>query len=260
MDAVYAVRPGERNESLRYSLRSLVNVEHDGVWLFGHAPSWVSNVGIVKRGRVGSKYETVTQHIKAACMHNEVSDPFMLWNDDFFALEHIGPMPRLHRGPLAPELKQFSRRRDEWARSLRGVEKVLSRSAVTMLSYELHVPLIVHKAEMLDAIARLYAAGVPSACRRTVYGNLTDLGGVEIPDPKMKKDWLPGPWISTHPGSFNLRAKPHLQRLFPHSGPYEVPSESVFSPAPVLGPTKNLRDPQNGVQIDETHRQREETE
>jgi hypothetical protein len=112
----------------------------------------------------------------------------------------------------------------------------------------LHVPIIVRKAEMVAAIALIQQLGLSSACRRTIYGNLAQLGGTEIDDVKMNRDWPTGPWVSSTPATFNLRAKPHLQRLFPAHGPYEMPPESVFSPSPVLGPTETLQDPQIGAQ------------
>lgn len=255
MDAVYVVRPGENNAPLRYSLRSLQNVHHGHVWIFGHAPSWVTNAWIIERPRTGSKYETVTEHIKAACLNPDVSDPFMLWNDDFYAVEHIGPMPNLHRGSLVVEMRKFAKRRDEWARGLRGAWHLASGTA---LCYELHVPIIVHKPAMLDAIAQIRGAGIPSACRRTVYGNIARLGGLEIADVKMNRDWPSGSWVSSNPATFNLRAKPHLQRLFPAHGRYETASESVFSPSPVLAPTENLPEPQIGAQTPEKQHDREE--
>lgn len=244
MDAVYVVRPGEKNEPLRYSLRSLVNVEHDEVWIFGHAPSWVMNVTAVERPRTGSTYETVTQHIRAACLHPGVSDPFMLWNDDFYAVQQVGPLPAFHRGSLALELRKFQYRKDEWARGLRAAANIVPTSS---LSYELHVPIIVHKTEMLAAIELIRREGVTSSCRRTVYGNLAQLGGTRIDDPKMGYEWPTGQWVSSTPGTFNRLAKPNLHRLFPTHGAYEVPSESVFSPSLVLAPTETAQDPQNGA-------------
>lgn len=46
MDILYLCRPGE-NLELRYSLRSLRNVPHGRVWIFGDCPDWVTNVNLV---------------------------------------------------------------------------------------------------------------------------------------------------------------------------------------------------------------------
>jgi hypothetical protein len=220
MDVVYACKSGP-NEPLRYSLRSLENVNHGAVWIFGDPPDWV-NANVVQRGTAGSKYETVTEHIKAACEHPEISDPFMFWNDDFFAVQPVGNMPLLHRGPLAYEVAKFASRRDEWGRSLRGAAMMLPDVVPgVLLSYELHVPLVVYKDEMLRAIAMIRSVGIPSACRRTVYGNLAGLGGNRIPDPKVNREWPIGPWVSSHPATFSALVLPRLRELFPSSGPYE---------------------------------------
>lgn len=255
MDAVYVVRPGEANEPLRFSLRSLVNVDHGEVHIFGHAPSWVRNVSVVERPRLVSSYHTVTRHIAAACLDSFVSDPFMLWNDDFYATKPVGRLPSYHRGPLATQVKQFENRHDEWAASLRATARILEPDA---LSYELHVPMIVHKTQMLAAIALIDRLGISSACRRTVYGNLAGLDGTKIPDPKMVWDWPDTQWVSSHPASFNVRAKPNLRRLFPTAGPYEAASEGDLGPSPVHLPTENLPEPQIGSQNAVSNAERDE--
>jgi hypothetical protein len=47
-DVVYVVRPGNRNEELRYSLRSIAaHLPHRRVWLAGFCPSWVRNISFI---------------------------------------------------------------------------------------------------------------------------------------------------------------------------------------------------------------------
>ena len=40
-DIVYFVKPSEDNDELKYSLRSLKNLNHGQVYLVGYRPSWV---------------------------------------------------------------------------------------------------------------------------------------------------------------------------------------------------------------------------
>lgn len=226
MDAVYVCRPGQ-NEPLRYSLRSLAaNVHHDNVWVYGDAPEWVTGLGVFHRPKKSDKYDTVTGHIEAACLEPLVSDPFMLWNDDFYAVEPVGELARLHRGPLSDELTRFARRHDDWCAGLRGAASLLERildAPEHLLSYELHVPLIVKKTEMHIAIQAIKDDQIGSSHRRTVYGNIARLGGEQIPDPKMVgRAWPSGSWVSSTPPTFKSLALPRLQRLFPVASPYET--------------------------------------
>ena len=49
MDIVYVVRPGDENEALRYSLRSLANIPHRTVWIAGYRPKWCYGIVYVPR-------------------------------------------------------------------------------------------------------------------------------------------------------------------------------------------------------------------
>ena len=61
MDAVYYVRPGDRNDELRYSLRSLANLPHDRVWIVGHTPPWVTGIESIQGNTVGGGPQQTAQ-------------------------------------------------------------------------------------------------------------------------------------------------------------------------------------------------------
>lgn len=101
MDVVYYVRPGERNEELRYSLRSLQNMPHERVWLVGHKPAWVTGVEhIPNRSNGSSPQHNATSHLLAAC-DAVPAERFVVFNDDFYVMEPIEHIPALHAGPLS---------------------------------------------------------------------------------------------------------------------------------------------------------------
>ena len=94
-DVVYLCRSGE-NEELRYSLRSLKNVPHGQVWIFGGAPSWISDrvnfVGVPQtdfnfRDAWKTKFENTRRNLYTATQQPEVSEHFLLMNDDFYVTE-----------------------------------------------------------------------------------------------------------------------------------------------------------------------------
>src|SRR5688572_14976620 len=101
MDIVFPIRASGRTDELRYSLRSLVNLPHDRVWIAGHRPEWVSKeVGHIAVHQLGgtTKYERSLANLLAACSHPEVSDEFVRFDDDFFVMVPMDRVPLLHQG------------------------------------------------------------------------------------------------------------------------------------------------------------------
>lgn len=227
MDAVYVCREGE-NPELRFSMRTLQNVALDNVWIFGGAPRWINPdfVTHVQRRQNNTPAASTRGHIKAACLNDDVSDPFMLWNDDFYAMRLVGEIPMYHRGPLAQQISKLSHYSSPWVKGMRATLAALKDEGFEdPLSYSVHLPLIVYKEIMLEAIFRADEANVRHFHLRTFYGNLLN---PECPiyheDPKVlrRNDPFPeGAWLSSSPNSFRSHCEPVLRYLFPYASPYE---------------------------------------
>jgi hypothetical protein len=242
---VYLVRPGDRNEELRYSLRSVVaNVPHERVVMAGYTPSWVTGVESIDVPQAGNKYQNTTANLLEACgrLADDGVGDAVLFNDDFFVVEPIEAVPALHQGPVHAVARRVRRQlgskaaeRSGWLEGMLGTEAMLRayRPAVEPLSYELHVPLPFDPMGMWMALRlaeehrdRFLRPGVP-VHKRTWYGNLVGLGGVEVRDVKMQaatgRQWPPGPFVSTIDETFNRRsAGVELRRRFPDPCRYEV--------------------------------------
>lgn len=227
MDVVYVSRDGE-NPELRYSLRTLENVEHDKVWIFGGAPTWINPDTVTHRKRMqgGSAYSSTRGHIGAACNTAEVSDPFVLWNDDFFAMHQIGEVPVYHRGPVDVLLERVTPMKTPWAKGLRETAVVMEKHGLLAgaMSYDVHLPLIIHKTEMREALRLAKNVRTDAVHLRTLYGAIAELGGEEHHDPKLirRSDPFPrGAWLSSSDDTFRSTVEPVLRYLFPDKSPYE---------------------------------------
>lgn len=225
IDVVYVNKDGE-NQELMYSLRTLKHVTHGNVWIFGGAPVWINpdTVRHVKRMQKGSPYRSSRSHLLAACNTPEVTDPFMLWNDDFYAMQKVGPMPLLHRGPIGGVMERYANVKTLWARGLRETAAMLEERGLKDISYDLHAPLIVYKEQMREALRWAEKAGCDAIHTRTLYGNLVPLGGTVIADPKMSRRSAPfptGPWLSSGDDTFRSSIEPVLRYLFPEKCNYE---------------------------------------
>ncbi|WP_336642314.1 hypothetical protein [Microbacterium sp. MMO-56] len=225
IDIVIPVRPGP-NEELRFALRSLINVPHRQVHIVGAAPSWVdrSAVRVFPQPRATQKSDTVAGHLLAACADPEISDPFILFNDDFYVTEPIPAVPALNRGLVVDVLTEFHDRgaASGYVASMVDTRRrLLEHFGVEPLSFELHLPIVVDKGLMEAAIA--LGEGVQRWHRRTAYGAVAGITGERADDVKVTRpsDRIPaGPFLSTSDASFRW-VRPMLRRIFPTPGPYE---------------------------------------
>lgn len=223
MDAVYLVREGD-NPELRYSLRSLRNVPHGRVWIVGHKPSWVRNVGHLQTRQGRDRYENTLKAVHTACTHPDISEDFQLWNDDFYALEPT-EIPTWHLGPL-----DVSRIRSGNGPTHQGgmlyTYRLLRKWGVDpVLDYAIHVPMVVNREKMIAAL-RKAGTGIRALHRRTLYGNLYQVGGEQVEDvvvPNRRAVWKEGAvWASSNDRTFNEGAfGKAIRDLFPDPSPYE---------------------------------------
>lgn len=226
-DIVYVVKPGEHNPHLRYSLRTLSNLPYRRVWLAGHCPAWVRDVGHIPVPPKPTKYLSSTANLRAACEHPDVADDFVLMNDDFFVMQPVGRVPVLHRGPVAQvEAYYASKASGNYLRGLRETKALLAELGTpNPLSYELHVPMNLDKAKMLETLDTGQHLDVLH--KRSLHGNLHGLGGRQITDPKIltRGHQFPrnAPFLSTMPDTFTHgQVGAFIRARFPTPGPYET--------------------------------------
>lgn len=220
-EVVYYVRPGERNEELRYSLRSLAHLEHDRVLLVGYKPRWVTNVEhIPALITQGGPQMTAADHLLRACERVE-GDEFVVMNDDFYLMEPIDEIPSLHAGPLADKA---ARTRGSYGNALREAQRRLAGIA-DPIAWTLHIPLVVIR-EALAVVLKPILEGSARLVRpewRTMYGNVIGATGEPAPDVKVRRrtDPMPdGPFLSSHDAAIHW-LEPVLRRHFPTPSPYE---------------------------------------
>lgn len=231
MDVVYLVRPGEQNEELRFSIRSLSNLPHDTVWIAGHKPAWVSNVRHLSTVQASSKHHNAFGNLLAALNCDEISTEFVLMNDDFFITSPLPSVPTLHRGPVADVVAEYRRmfpRGSRYTTAMQATMEWLQAQGVAEpLSYELHTPMVIDRAGMLEVIAQAEDDGVDVQRfhYRTAWGNLARVGGTFTEDCKVYQPaschTLPKPFMSTLDSTFTTRPAKLIRARFPTPGPYD---------------------------------------
>lgn len=237
MDVVYICRDGDDNEELRYSLRSLANLDSvQQVWVFGGAPGWLRHTEVrhVPVAQTGRKHENTWANWTAIARHRELSD-FIYMNDDMFILQPTDRVPTGHAGPLGPWIETANMatqaRMTNTLAALRANRTL--RADATFLSYELHIPMIMNRYAMREALTYgdnwldRHGSAVAPLCKRSLYGNLTGIGGVFMTDVKVrhKEDRTPAgaQFVSTLDGSFKYGlVGRQLRARFDRSSSYEL--------------------------------------
>jgi hypothetical protein len=182
MDLVYICRDGD-NEELRYSIRSAVkNLPHDKIWVVGGKPDWYTG-NYIEVNQDKAKYTNARNSLRAICNSEEISESFILMNDDFYIINRVESVPYMYSGTLSDKIEQ---REDvfngnTYTKLLKQTLGSLSRKKInTALDYELHVPIVMEK-NKLEKVLRL------SGLWRSVYGNVFNVGGTKIKDVKVYK-------------------------------------------------------------------------
>lgn len=225
LDLLYLVRHGDENEELRWSLRSVaVNLPHRQVWLAGYCPTWV-DPAVVRHVPVGwhrDPHRSSTDNLLAAVRHPDIGEHVVLMNDDFFVLRPVSGVPMLHRGPVVDRGDGGT-----YARGMRQTVQLLARLGhPDPVSYELHIPMVVHTPTMRRLLEAHGDGRIPVLHKRTLYGNVAHCGGVRAEDVKVRAAgdrWDPdGPFLSTNDGVFKrARVGVWLRERFPHPCRYE---------------------------------------
>ena len=158
MDLVYIVKESERNEDLRYSLRSIAKFLPDHkVWIVGYKPSWVQNVEYIPVKQNAGKWRNSVKNIEAACSCEEISEDFVLMNDDFFAIKPIDNLEKsieLCLGSLDKSVQKHQVSVGTWHKAFKYVYDLLNSLHIQKpyYDYESHTPLKVNRHKMLEVL------------------------------------------------------------------------------------------------------------
>lgn len=246
MDIVYVCQAAERNEPLRYSLRSLVNLPHARVWFVGYKPKWVYGVQYVPTRQKGPKHANTWRNWLAMA-GADLSDRFVLFNDDFFVTRPTTAIPALHQGTLADRMAWYGQHRlTAYRQRAEYTRRVLERAGRPgpYYSYELHTPMLMDRAVLARAVGWLDSnktAPLELVSKRTFYGNWAQIGGEHALDIKVQKinQSLPRttlPFLSTAPASWGGAVGNWVRSHFNIPSEYETRGPTKFKPpAKVVG-------------------------
>ena len=159
MDFVYIVKKDEVNEDLKYSLRSIAKFYPENkVWIVGYKPSWVKNVEYLPVEQTKDKWKNSITNILTACNCPDISDDFILMNDDFFMVKPIVPIEMIgnaNLGLLSETIAKYKASRSPWFDAFKQVYDLLKKIGVKepYYDYEAHLPLQINKKKFLEVMS-----------------------------------------------------------------------------------------------------------
>ena len=227
IDVVYLVASKGDHEDLRYSLRSLANVEHGTVWLVGHKPEWAANVEHLPTSHNGgTKWRRIRTDLARACAIDGLSEHFAYWNDDFFALRPT-EYPVWHRGPITCSPPRNQTRQAKHRECVSSTGWLLQKWGIeTPLNYETHTPQVMTRTGLADVAARADETDIDGLQLRSLFSNIHGLPAEHVKDCKIGKPNVGitdgQVWVSTSDGSFRTgRVGKQIRAMFPDPSPYE---------------------------------------
>lgn len=209
------VRPGDKNEELRFALRSwetnliLPDLE---LLVVGYLPSWLKPDLFVPGNHHKSMPLAVFDNVRLGAEHVGPGWGEVIYmNDDFFCLDPVGAVLPVKRNQTLAEHIAMTPNGSGlwWPRSLRLTASWLSEEGYPSPdSYEVHRPLVADAGGMLEALDRWpwtsMADTVPQW--RTIYGVLNEIEAYPVQDAKLgsRQTGVGTPWVSTSDSSWRL--------------------------------------------------------
>jgi hypothetical protein len=201
MDFVYICKDGN-NEELRYSIRSVVQSFPDSnIWVVGGKPTWYAG-NYINIKQVLTKYRNAIQNLNAICNSNEISEEFILMNDDFYIVKNINTIETYHGGLLLDKINLYQKinSNSNYTRKLAATyKKIKSLNIENPLDYELHIPMIMEKKKLKQILQNN-----DQFLWRSIYGNVFNVGGEQMEDVKV---YTKGPLVLK---SYNLKKDDHI--------------------------------------------------
>ena len=225
-DIVYILRNDIDTDEIKYSLRSVAkNFPHNKVWIYGGCPDGIIPDEYVEFHQTGSsRYEKVTNTIKAVCENDDITPSFWLFNDDFFVLRPVESMMPTANGSIRWRMKEIQKKRgmiSKYAKRLGRTGELLHRYGYDSLNYAVHVPMLIDRAKGLEVLTKFN--GEPMF--RCLYGNYVREQTVIMPDVKVVGDEEPDKardFLSTDDSAWQSNAGKYIRNKFRGKCKYEA--------------------------------------
>lgn len=243
IDIVYIVGGSEQNLDLLYSLRSIDKFAPacKKIWVSGVKPSFVNNtIGHIVIPQLAhvSKYLNVRHNLMGLCRVDEVSENFILMNDDFILTRPIKDFASINKvlNTFDEQIliyKQNSNDTD-YTQAFITHRDLFMNLGISSFNYEGHYPMVINRKKFLELFLipeiQRFMAKNNVLLYRSIYGNYYKVPFDSIePDVKVREDadCFNTDWISLSDNMIDNINYPkinnYLKGLFSHKSRFEMP-------------------------------------
>lgn len=158
LDFVYIIKPNDDGNDLKYSLRSISkHYPNNKIWIAGYKPDGIDNVNYLEIEQTGTKWKNSTNNVIQICKCKDISDDFILMNDDFFAINPTKSLEDIidsNIGLLDRYINKYKNHKGEWEQGFKHINDLLSKLNIKKpyYCYEGHTPLRINKEKFLEVI------------------------------------------------------------------------------------------------------------
>ena len=236
IDVVYILGNGStwQDNELRLSLRSLQEyVSGIGkVFLIGHKPGFISDevIHIPYKDVYPNKARNIMSKVYRAAGDERLSENFMFWNDDYFALKRFSAnkYPYYYKCDLRHSAMI---NRGEYKLHCDATLKILTDNGLPYKNFDCHYPIIYNKQKMREMVDKFDWNTRHGYILRSMYCNFYGIPGeikkdcktnTALPATHIPKLVENNHFLSIGENGLNAAMKEYLKKRFPIKSIYEI--------------------------------------
>lgn len=230
IDVVIPMGTGSQSgdNELRFCLRAIERLlkGYRNIYIVGHLPRWCTNVVHVKHNEYHPKANNIHDKIAAACNHPDITDDFILFNDDYFLVQAVdAPIyPYYYSDSALDEVMQRPKA-DPYRRLVVDTYSEIN----TARYYDIHCPIVINKEAFLSQpYNRKYEGGI--LVKTSYCAHFQPINSIKRADPILRDKHtieeiraieLTTDLISIHDTAINPDLIEWIETKYPYPSSYE---------------------------------------
>lgn len=236
MDLVYILGKGSnwQDNELKYSLRSVEKHVKDihNIYLIGQKPNFLNDniIHVPHNDIFTNKARNIMAKVHRACIDKRISNDFMFWNDDYFAIENFSAKnyPYYYKCDLEHTCMI---NQGEYRNHCEATMKHLRAHGLPILNFDTHYPIIYNRVKMRKMIENYDWNVQYGFILRSMYCNFYKIqgefkldckGNTQLPAPHIPIQHKGKHFFSVGDNALNFAMKNYLEKLFPNKSYWEL--------------------------------------
>jgi len=241
IDVVIPIGRGStwKNNELRYCLRSIQQhlKGYRNIYIIGNIPEFLKQVqGIITINfpdpAPGNPALNIYRKLLFASWLQEVSDDFLMFNDDYFLIADTdaATIPHYYKPQNLQECIKKIQPGNTFRTAVENTIKALQEKSFELKYFDIHVPMLYNKQKFAQVMQQYNWTLPYGYTAKSLYCNSLGIAGEELPDCKIDtgltateiEQWINGRFVfSVGDAGLFGEMKQWLQNRFPNPSPFE---------------------------------------